>query len=392
MDGYWFEAYEEFEDFLERIYAYIGMTSRNAWYLEDFGRAKLSELDDKSFDWYLDRVRHKYRLRHRDLLTRIRDVYPELKSVEENNIYNVHVRVAVELIENLRHRIVHTRGIVRDRDDFVKNILEKSGLWNNGRPKPGLKQFVEWFLQHNAGTYTVSLSERRTAPLGSPIDSYIDVWDELMTYLMAYAYSICSCVCPVLSGREPPHHSPATPHPGSHQPVVADGSQAVSPRSPQSRTSDTPSRSRFSVDFSAQMLDGATVPSREADPAAQKSSSLRTTGTQQGGGDTAGHTRDPAVDEQQRQTDRRGSGDFEHEDRLGEEHVPENQGSDGTQKRNQRNTASSRAYENLEEDNVPDGGSQQDQCPQGQSNLGDGHRNRPPSIDDGDHDGDEESR
>ena len=43
------EAYEEFEDFLERIYAYIGKNRRNAWYLEDFGRAKLPELDAKPF-------------------------------------------------------------------------------------------------------------------------------------------------------------------------------------------------------------------------------------------------------------------------------------------------------------------------------------------------------
>ena len=72
------EAYEKFEDFLEQIYATIGRTHRNAWQLEDFGRVKLSELDDKPFEWYLDAVRKKYRLKHRDLLTRLRELYPEL--------------------------------------------------------------------------------------------------------------------------------------------------------------------------------------------------------------------------------------------------------------------------------------------------------------------------
>ena len=205
------EAYEEFEDFLERIYAHIGKTNRNAWHLEDFGRAKLSELDDKSFNWYLDAVRKKYQLKHRDLLTRIRDLYPELRSVEENNIYNVHVRVAVELIEHLRHRIVHSRGVVNDLDEFVTQILKRSGLWNNGKPKAGLKLFVERFFHHSSGTYTVSLSERRAAPTGVPLDSFYDVWDELMGYLIAYAYSICNCVSPTATENEHAGHSPTVP-------------------------------------------------------------------------------------------------------------------------------------------------------------------------------------
>ena len=205
------EAYEEFEDFLERIYSHIGLNNRNSWHLEDFGRAKLPDLDDKPFEWYLDKVRNKYRLKHRDLLTRIRSLYPELKPVEEENIYNVQVRVAVKLIENLRHQIVHTRGIVTNLNDFVKHVLERSGLWNNGKPRPGLVQFIEKFFQHDSATYSISLSERRTAPPGSPLDAYVDVWDELVTYLIAYAYSICNCVSPIPPGSEHADDSPAVP-------------------------------------------------------------------------------------------------------------------------------------------------------------------------------------
>lgn len=190
------EAYEEFEDFLERIYAHIGKADRNAWHLEDFGRVKLPELDDKPFDWYLNTVRRKYKLNQRDILTRIRQLYPELKSVEEHNIYKVHIRVAVELIENLRHRIVHTRGIVDDLDQFVTQILEKCGLWNNGNPKPDLRDFIRDYFYWESGTYTVWLSERRAAPPQIPLDVYYDVWDELITYLIAYAYGICNCVDP----------------------------------------------------------------------------------------------------------------------------------------------------------------------------------------------------
>lgn len=188
------EAYEEFEDFLERLYAYLGKKNRDAWHLEDFGRAKLPELDDKPFEWYLKSVRTKYRLRHRDLLTRFREQYPELKSVEESNIYNVHIRVAIELIENLRHRIVHTRGVVDDLDEFVRQVLKKCGLWNNGNPRTGLRKFVESYFYKKSGSYIVWLSERRAAPREVPLDVYYDVWDQLIVYLIGYAYSICNCV------------------------------------------------------------------------------------------------------------------------------------------------------------------------------------------------------
>ena len=190
------EAYEEFEDFLERIYAHIGKVDRDAWHLEDFGRIKLSELDNKPYDWYLNTVRRKYKLNHRDILTRIRQLYPELKSVEENNIYNVHVRVAIELIENLRHRIVHTRGIVDDLDQFVTRILKQCGLWNNGNPKPGLRDFIRDYFFYESGTYTVWLIERRAAPPEVLLDVYHDMWDALIEYLISYAYVICNCVGP----------------------------------------------------------------------------------------------------------------------------------------------------------------------------------------------------
>ena len=201
------EAYEEFEDFLERIYAHIGKTDRNAWHLEDFGRVKLSELDDKPFEWYLNNVRRKHKHNHREILTRIRQLYPELKLVEENNIYDVHIRVAIELIENLRHRIVHTRGIVDDLDQFVTRILEKCGLWNNGNPKPGFRKFIQRYFYHEAGTYAVWLYERRAAPPEVPVDVYYDVWNDLIVYLISYAYAICNCVDPTAISHDQSEHS-----------------------------------------------------------------------------------------------------------------------------------------------------------------------------------------
>ena len=190
------EAYEEFEDFLERIYAYIGKDNRNAWRLEDFGSAKLPDLDHKRFDWFLNAVRVKYRLNHRNLLKRLREIYPELSLVEEQNIYQLNLRFTIETIENLRHHIVHTRGIVQDLDQFGERIIKKCGLWNNGNPKTEHKQLIERYFIVESGTCTIWLNERPIGPPEIPSISFHDTWSELIGYLVAYAYAIALCVNP----------------------------------------------------------------------------------------------------------------------------------------------------------------------------------------------------
>ena len=51
------EAYEEFEDYIERIYAYIGKRNADDWVLEDFGNIRLPDLRQKSFQWHLEAVK-----------------------------------------------------------------------------------------------------------------------------------------------------------------------------------------------------------------------------------------------------------------------------------------------------------------------------------------------
>lgn len=46
------EAYEEFENYIERIYAYIGKRNANDWVLEDFGNIRLPDLSEKDFQWH----------------------------------------------------------------------------------------------------------------------------------------------------------------------------------------------------------------------------------------------------------------------------------------------------------------------------------------------------
>jgi hypothetical protein len=53
------EIYELFEDFVAAIYAYIGCLDKNSWPLEDFGKARLSEIPLNDYGWHLDRSKAK---------------------------------------------------------------------------------------------------------------------------------------------------------------------------------------------------------------------------------------------------------------------------------------------------------------------------------------------
>ena len=96
------EAYEEFEDYIEHIYAYIGKREVNDWYLDDFGKIRLADLSHKDFAWYLDAVRRKYHGASKRILNRLRTLYPELEIVEKTNALQVNLRVAIELTRQLQ--------------------------------------------------------------------------------------------------------------------------------------------------------------------------------------------------------------------------------------------------------------------------------------------------
>lgn len=108
------EAYEEFEDFLERIYAFIGFQDNNAWPMSDYGKSKISDLNEKPFDWYLIKAINKKDI-PQSILNHLRKNYPNLVAIETQNKLNVNLRVAINQILYLRHRIVHKSGKVDDK-------------------------------------------------------------------------------------------------------------------------------------------------------------------------------------------------------------------------------------------------------------------------------------
>lgn len=182
------EAYEEFADFLERAYAFMGYRDSNFWPMSDFGKISISDLPTKDFNWHLEHARTKRDLPH-SILNRFRKQFPEIVDIETNNALNINLALAVTLIEFLRHIIVHNGGKVSDKSKFIERILKKAGLYNNGRYEDSYVQFIESFFGTGEYENTIALLEIKV-DMNVPLDVTIDQFGKLTGYLMAYALEL----------------------------------------------------------------------------------------------------------------------------------------------------------------------------------------------------------
>ena len=197
------EAYEEFEDFLERTYAWLGKHDWRAWWLGEFGNTKYHELQTKPFDWYLDAVRRNYARNPKAILNRLRDLHPLFASTEARNKSRRNLRVSIELIANIRHKIVHARARISDRSGFIERVLKNAGAWCDGRPKAEDRELVETYLSADPDDCFVRLLEvPAPCPDGAPpqarrlIQPHFDICGSLISDLIADAVLVHRSVSP----------------------------------------------------------------------------------------------------------------------------------------------------------------------------------------------------
>lgn len=145
----WFlaEAYELFEEFVKHAYAFMGMNDPTRWPLRDFGGIQWDEVQSKDYQWFLEQARAK-RDAPLSMLRQFRKVLPRMASVEPNNRYNCDLQVAVTLVGQMRHQIVHAKGIVSDKMAFAEEMIRKLGYSGAGMA-PHLK-FIEQTLLVNS--------------------------------------------------------------------------------------------------------------------------------------------------------------------------------------------------------------------------------------------------
>jgi hypothetical protein len=182
------EAYEEFEDCIERFYAYLGHADNNFWPLKDFGNISLNELQQKPFEWFLVQASKK-KDAPSSIISKFRDTYKNIEKQEKNNALEINLYLAITLIEMLRHVIVHKGGDVDNKSKFNESVLSKCGLYNQGSPVQEHVDFINQFFSSGDFKNTILLLEFPIDPYGLKefgLQTYIDVFEVFSGYLMAY--------------------------------------------------------------------------------------------------------------------------------------------------------------------------------------------------------------
>jgi hypothetical protein len=190
----WFfvEAYEAFEDFIENAYAFAGYNDNNFWPLSDFGNISLSELKGKDYQWFIDQVEKK-KGKPRSILNHFNSKLPQMMKVVENNKLGIDLKLAIILIEKLRHHIVHTRGKVSNKEEFIKNVLKEAGLGNQGNPNSKYSNFIEPFFNMKGHSNLISLLEVPKDTI-IPFYTYYDIFKKRSNYLLTYAHLLFDCL------------------------------------------------------------------------------------------------------------------------------------------------------------------------------------------------------
>lgn len=191
------EAYELFEDFLEKVYACAALKNKNLWPLRDFGELTFDELGSVTFEELLTQAKSK-KNKPQSFLNPLREKLPRIAILETQNKLDTNLRFTITLVEKLRHHIVHTRGAVADKNKLSKELLLKVGLYNNGSPRQEYLDLIDKYVRLDGDVYFVSLLNI-PLPSKGPAFVYFDKFAHLTDGLLAYAYMLTGCLTQVES-------------------------------------------------------------------------------------------------------------------------------------------------------------------------------------------------
>lgn len=183
------EAYEEFEIFLQRIYASLGSATQSFWPAEHYGSKVPDALPSLTFDECLDLVKSKTRIKSVDIcLEIIRKRIKNFSEIEANNAIELNLRFHTALIAQLRHHIVHTRGYVKDLQEFKQKVLSSAGLWRNGKPLDRDVAIIDNFFRYKTDRSRICLAR---VPMDIGI-FHVDILNSACGFLLSHAYLIAT--------------------------------------------------------------------------------------------------------------------------------------------------------------------------------------------------------
>lgn len=178
------EAYEKFEEFIENIYAYLGMPELNFWSLQDYGNITFQELKQCDFEWY----RKQAKVRKGGASGIFKKIYKKFGI--SLCYHDVPLNILISFIEMMRHIIVHRRGTVASKENFFKDVFSSAGISTNDRRSEHIRKLFNMYFLDKKLKNTVFILELQDN-IG-PLQTFINIFDLLIEILLNAAYRICA--------------------------------------------------------------------------------------------------------------------------------------------------------------------------------------------------------
>lgn len=110
------------------------------------------------------------------------DSFSSIKSREAKNYFGINLRVALHLVEKMRHAIAHAQGSVPDATLFTSKVIRQSGIGND---RGVHEKFVSQFIYE--GKVFILEVPANNHPL---FKTFHDQYRILVNYLISYAYLV----------------------------------------------------------------------------------------------------------------------------------------------------------------------------------------------------------
>lgn len=124
------EAYEAFEAYLIKLYAYCGYSEKSFWKDENFKGIATEEITRLELDWFIKKAKRKPL---EEMLKQINVKVPSLSQIlairRRDDPLNIDYEFTIILISKLRHKIVHAHGYA-NKQEFIKSRLKEYPLAN----------------------------------------------------------------------------------------------------------------------------------------------------------------------------------------------------------------------------------------------------------------------
>lgn len=198
------EAYEAFEDYFQKLYAYSGYLDNGFWSNKNFKGMSANEIKQLDLDWFIKKVKSG-KLEERKLEEKLKQVNAKIPSLAQtlairkrDDPLDIDYEFTIILVSMLRHKIVHAHGYA-NKEKFIKSRLKEYPLVNMSKAEQqGYADIISSLFGNGQLENLIALLEVHdsTHPM-----MFVDRLGDLLARVTSYAMLLHGLVKSHLAGK-----------------------------------------------------------------------------------------------------------------------------------------------------------------------------------------------